>query len=128
MTVSNTLRYIFLLHFITGIILGFLFFLSPEFYVDLTGWPFLDPAAGRVMGSTFLGFAVAALLGYRAASWDEVKIIVLANIVWCLFATISMIWMMIVHPTLPILAAGFNLFLVGIFFVLYLYAYYAATR
>ena len=35
MTVSNTLKYIFLLHFIVGIILGFLFFLSPEFYVDL---------------------------------------------------------------------------------------------
>jgi hypothetical protein len=124
LTVSNTLRYIFLLHFIVGIILGFLFFLSPEFYVDLTGWPWIDHAAGRVMGSCFIGFSVAALLGYRAESWAEVKIIVLANVTWCLFATISMVWMMAVYPALPIMAAGLNLFLVALFFILYLYAYY----
>ena len=111
-----------------GIILGFLFFLSPEYYVSITGWPFLDPAAGRVMGSMFIGFAVASLLGYRAASWEEVKIIVLADIVWCFFATVSTVWMMIVHPTIPVLAGWFNVFLVAIFFVLYLYSYYAATR
>jgi len=109
-------------------IFGFLFFLSPEFYVDATGWPFLDPAAGRVMGSAFLGFGFAALFGYRAASWEEVKILVIGDIAFTLFALLSMVWMMIVHTTIPVLAGLFNVFLFGFFFVLFLYSYYVATR
>jgi hypothetical protein len=122
------LKYVFLLHFIACMIYGFLFFLSPEFYVDATGWPFLDPAAGRVMGSLFIGFGVASLLGYRAASFEEVKIIVIADITWGIFAGISMVWMMLVHTTIPALAAGFNVLVVIIFVLLFLYAYFKATR
>ena len=128
MDIHNVLKYTFLLHFIACMIFGFLFFLSPEFYVDVTGWPFLDPSAGRVMGSAFLGFGFAALFGYRAASWEEVKILVIGDIVFTLFALLSMVWMMIVHTTIPMLAGLFNVFLFGLFFVLFLYSYYAATR
>ena len=109
-------------------IFGFLFFLSPEFYVDATAWPFLDPAAGRVMGSAFLGFGFAALFGYRAASWEEVKIVVICDIVFTLFGLLSMVWMMIVHTDIPALAGWFNAALFGLFFVLFLYSYYVATR
>jgi len=109
-------------------IYGFLFFLSPEFYVDLTGWPFLDPVAGRVLGSTFIGIGLAALLGYRAATWEEVKIIVLADITWGVLGTISVIWMMIVHATIPAVAGWMNTGIMGIFSLLYLYSYYVTTR
>jgi hypothetical protein len=126
--IPKILKYIFLLHFIVCMIFGFLFFLSPEFYVDATGWPFLDPAAGRVMGSGFIGFGVAALLGYRAATWEEVKIIVIADIVWGSFGTISMIWMMILHSTIPVLYGGIDLLLIAVFTLLYLYSYYVATK
>ena len=128
MDIPNVLKYTFLLHFIVCMIFGFLFFLSPEFYVDATGWPFLDPAAGRIMGSTFIGFGVAALFGYRAATWEEVKIIVLADITWGIFGTISMVWMMLVHATIPALAGWFNAVLIGVLTLLFLYSYYAATR
>ena len=93
-----------------------------------TGWPFLDPAAGRIMGSMFIGFGVASLFGYRAASWEEVKIIVLADITWTLFGTVAMVWMMLVHTTIPALAGWFNAILVAIFLVLFLYSYLKATR
>lgn len=128
MEIPTILKYTFLLHFIVCIIYGFLFFLGVEFYVDLVGWPFLDPAAGRVLGSTFIGLGVAALLGYRAATWEEVKIIVLADITWGIFGTISMVWMMVVHANIPALAGWMNAGLIAIFLVLYLYSYYAATR
>jgi len=126
--IPSILKYTFLLHFIACIIFGFLFFLSPEFYVDVAAWPFLDPAAGRVMGSGFLGFGFAALFGYRAASWEEVKIVVIGDIVFTLFALVSSVWMMIVHTTIPILAGAFNASLFALFFVLFLYSYYVATR
>jgi hypothetical protein len=122
------LKYIFLFHSIACIIYGLVFFLSPEFYVDATGWPFFDPVAGRVMGSLFIGFSVTAILGYRAASWEEVKIIVLADITWGIFAVISMVWMMLVYTTIPALANWFNVIVAGIFILLFLYAYFKVTR
>jgi tryptophan-rich sensory protein len=108
-------------------IFGLVFFLSPEIYVDVVAWPFLDPYAGRVMGSLFLGFGVASLLGYKASTWEEVKILVLADIVWGIFVTISMIWMIIVYPSAPILVAGFELILAAFFVVLFLYCYFKAN-
>ena len=128
MTIPNVLKYTFLLHFIACMVFGVIFFLSPEFYVDMTSWPFLDPAAGRVMGSAFLGFGVAALFGYRAASWEEVKILSIGDIVLSLCGAIAMSWMMLAHPTIPALAGWFNAALMGFFFVLFLYSYYEATR
>ena len=128
MEIPTILRYTFLLHFIVCIIYGFLFFVSPEFYVDFTGWPFLDPVAGRVLGSTFIGYGLAALFGFRATTWEEVKIIVLADITWGIFGTISMVWMMIVHTTIPAIAGWMNAAIIGIFLLLFLYSYYAATR
>ncbi|MFW9920704.1 MAG: hypothetical protein ACFFED_13960 [Candidatus Thorarchaeota archaeon] len=100
--------------------------MSPEIYVDVMAWPYLDPYAGRVMGSLFLGFAAAGFLGYRAATWEEVKILVLADIVWTLFGTLSMIWMIIAYPSAPILVSGFELALVAFFMVLFLYCYFKA--
>ncbi|MFW9907574.1 MAG: hypothetical protein ACFFEF_03290 [Candidatus Thorarchaeota archaeon] len=127
MEIPSILKYTFLFHFIACLVFGVIFFLSPEIFVDLVAWPFLDPIAGRVLGSMFLGFAVASLLGYRASSWEEVKIVVLADIVWTVFGTISMIWMIAVYPTAPF-AAWFELLLVALFMVLFLYCYMKVKR
>jgi len=126
--ISNILKYTFLLHFIVAILFGFLFFLSPEFYVDMTGWPFLDPAAGRVMGAGFLGFAITSLFGYMAKTWEEVRIVVLGEIVFTLFGMLASLWMIIVHATIPALWGWFNVLLMAVFFVLFLYSYVIATR
>jgi len=117
------LRYIFLLHFIVAMIFGVWFFLGVEIYGDLVAWPWMDPVSGRIMGSLLIGYGVASILGYRATSYEEVKILVVAEIVWCLFALISQLWMIIVYPTIP-LAGWLNVSLFGIFFVLFLYVYY----
>ncbi|MFW9886522.1 MAG: hypothetical protein ACFFEX_19210 [Candidatus Thorarchaeota archaeon] len=128
MEMPSILKYIFLIHFIVSIIFGVLFFLSPEFYRDLTAWPFFDPTTGRVMGSGFLAFAITSLFGYMATSWEEVRIIVLGEIVFTLFSLVAMVWMMAVYATIPLLAGVFNTSLFAIFFILFLYSYYIATR
>ncbi len=128
MEIPTFLRYIFLLHFIACAVFGVLFLFGTEFYVSAVGWPFLDPAAGRVIGSLFLGFTVASLLAYRAASWEEVKIIVIADIAWTFIAAVSISWMMIAHPTIPALAGWFDVILSVVFFVLFLYSYLKMAR
>jgi hypothetical protein len=117
------LKYIFLIHFITCLIFGIGFFLSPEYITTMTAWPYLDPVAGRIIGSMFLGWGFASLFGYRATDWSEVKIIVLGDIIWGLFASVAFVWMMAVDATIPILVIGFYLSLIVIFTILFLYAY-----
>ncbi|MFW9804355.1 MAG: hypothetical protein ACFFFC_16985 [Candidatus Thorarchaeota archaeon] len=128
MEMPSILKYVFLLHFIVCMIFGFLFFLSPEFYADATAWPFFDPVAARVMGSGFLAIGIASLFGYRAASWEEVKIVVICDMVFTLFGMLSMVWMMVLHTTIPALVGWFNTSMFVLFFILFLYSYYIATR
>jgi hypothetical protein len=127
LTISNTLKYIFLIHFLVSLFYGVVMFLSPEFYQGLTSWPYLDPATGRVLGAAFLGWSFASLFGFRAAEWVEVKIVVLGEIIFTLFGTIASLWMVLVDASIPI-AGWLHVVLMAIFFVLFLYAYYEATR
>lgn len=41
---------------------------------------------------------------------------------------IASVWMVLVHTTIPALAGWFNVILMALFFVLFLYSYYAATK
>ena len=111
-----------------SIVFGFVFFLAPEFYVDAVAWPFLDPAAARVMGSAFIAFGITSLFGFRAASWEEVKLVVIGEIVFTLFGLLSMVWVMAVHATIPALIGWLYALLFALFFVLFLYSYFVATR
>ena len=126
MEISNILKYTFLLHFIVSIIFGFVFFLIPEFYSDAVGWPFNDPAATRGLGSAFIGFAITSLFGYMAGSWEEVKIVVIGEIVFTLFGLLSMVWMIMVHATIPALLGWLYALIFAVFFVLFLYSYLTA--
>lgn len=81
MTISNTLKYIFLIYFIVALVFGVLFFVNVEYVAAVTAWPYLDPVTGRVVGSMFLGWAFGALFGYRATEWSEVKVFVIASMI-----------------------------------------------
>ena len=128
MTISNTLKYIFLIYFILCLIFGIGYFIAPEYIATATAWPFLDPVAGRIMGSMFFGWAFGALFAYRASEWSEVKIIVIADIVWGLFGILTFVWMMAIHPTIPLLVGGFYLLLTALFFILFLWQFYIHNR
>ena len=127
MEIPSILKYTFLLHVIISMIFGFWYFLSIESWADLTGWPFMDPTSGRVMGALMIGFGFASILGFRATSWEQVEIIVLADIIWEIFAIVAMTWMMLVHPTIPF-SGWFLVILLAFFTVLFSYSYYLAKR
>ena len=98
MTISNSLRYIFLIHFLICLVFGVLFFLSPEYIVTATGWPFLDPVTGRVVGAMFLGWAFGSLFGYRATEWSEVKILVIGHHSFAGYRALSFLVGRLLHP------------------------------
>ena len=89
--ISNLARYVFLLHFIATMIFGVWFFLSPESWVTLTGWP-TELASGRLLGVALLMSALGGIMAYRATSWEQIEIYVMMELVWNLLGVISMIW------------------------------------
>ncbi|MFW9809970.1 MAG: hypothetical protein ACFFE6_11400 [Candidatus Thorarchaeota archaeon] len=118
-------RYIFLLGCIVSLIFGAWFFISPESWSDITGWP-PEPSTARVLGAILLSYVLGAFLAFRAESWKEIEIYVLMSIIWTLLGTIGMVWNMAVM-TLPI-ASLLTTGLLVMFLILYLYLYMQLRR
>ncbi|MHA2191555.1 MAG: hypothetical protein ACXAAP_15145 [Candidatus Thorarchaeota archaeon] len=116
-------KYIFLFGFIVSMIFGAWYFVSPESWSTITGWPSED-ASMRVLGSFLIMLAIAGILAYRATSWKEVEIYVLMIILWTILGIIAMLWNFAVM-VIPI-AGWMNTGLLALFLVLYLYVYYTA--
>jgi hypothetical protein len=124
-TIPKFLKYVFLLHFVTCIVFGAWFYLSPQTWVALTGWP-PEYSAGRMMGALFIALAVASLLGYRAQSWERAEIAVMFCLTWTVLGTIGMIWSMLTL-TLPVvgwLMTG----IVALFLVLFAVAFFTRKK
>jgi hypothetical protein len=117
---SSFSKYIFLLAFIAQIIFGIWFFVSPESWVSLTGWP-SELASGRVLGAVCIALAIGGFLAYQATSWDRVELYVMMQLFWNLLGLIAMLWAYFTM-TLPVatwLIAG----LLGLFLILFLFVY-----
>ena len=123
MEITKLAKYVFLIHFITCMIFGAWYFISPESWSALTGWP-TETAAGRILGAALIALGLAAFFAFRASTWEEIEIIVLVELIWNALAMVGMIWNY-VYLTLPI-AGWLNTGLLALFFVLYFYVYYEA--
>lgn len=123
--ISNIARYVFLLSFIVDLIFGVWYFVSPESWTVLTGWP-TETASGRMLGVAIIMLAVGSILAYRATSWGQVELYVMMEIVWNLLGVIGMIWNYAIMA-LP-LAGWFMTGLLALFFLLFAYVYYQAKQ
>ena len=76
-------KYTFLIHFIIGVILTILYWI-PVISAPLFGISYsVDVGAfSMVVGAAGAGFTISSLFGFMAKEWKEVKIIVIAEIVW----------------------------------------------
>ena len=126
MEITSILKYTFLLHMIVAFVFGAWYFLAPDTWVSFVSWPYYDPVSDRFMAALMIGFGVSSLLGYRAQSWEHVEIIVLAEIVFTLVATIGWIWSMF-DPLVPVIGWALT-GLIALFLLLFSYSYYVARR
>ena len=119
---SKLLKLLFLVHFFVAVIFGLMFTFIVEYYVSLTGWPYLDPVTGRVLGAVFLGLAVASLLAWRETKWAHVKIIVQMEITWLAIGTVVHIYSIFMFPVPIIIWLQTVIFI--FFFVAFTWFYY----
>jgi hypothetical protein len=80
--ISSGLRTLFLVHFVAGLVAGLLYLLIPGIFMGWFGMPVQDELPYRIIGAAVLAFTASSWYCYKAAEWERVKIVVLAEIVW----------------------------------------------
>lgn len=108
----------FIIHFIIGLAFTVLFWIpditTPLFGIERT---FDTHAMSLTIGALFAGFTVSSLCGILAKEWKEVKIIVIAEVVWLVAALVTTI---VSFPVYNVLMAILTLFLTIILLILFL--------
>ena len=89
---SRGLKITFLVHAIVALVFGIVLYLRPGSWATLVNWTPYDPSLTRVYGAALLALAVSSWFGYRAARWDEVRILVLMEIALTVLSTIGGLW------------------------------------
>ena len=119
--ISKLLEIVFFVHFILGIIIGFIFLFIPEIYCDLVGYSITDKGSFRLVGAASLALGSGSFFAYRSKDWEKVKLIVLIELVWLVFANGAMLYWLIFESG-PI--AGWLIEVMFIcFLVAFLYSY-----
>ncbi|UCE10337.1 MAG: hypothetical protein JSW61_15425 [Candidatus Thorarchaeota archaeon] len=119
--ISNIAKYVFLLHFIVALVFGAFWFLMPEYWSAVSGWP-VEYAAGRMVGMATLVMAIGSIFAYQKTTWDQVEVYVIMELSFNILGAIGMLWN-IFTMTLPIIAWAL-VGLLGLFAVLFLYVYF----
>jgi hypothetical protein len=88
--ISSGLKMLFLVHFIVGLVFGLPMLLIPGIYMAWFGMFVPDVEPYRMVGAAILAFTASSWLCYQAAEWNKVKIVVQAEIVWTVLATLAL--------------------------------------
>ena len=89
------LKIVLLVHFALGIIIGFIFLFTPEFYCDLFDFEITDHGAFRLIGAASLALGGSSFLAYRSKDWEKLKLIIQMEFIWLISAIVAMIWWLV---------------------------------
>jgi len=124
--ISKLLEIVFLVHFILGIMLGFIFLFIPDIWCTIAGFSITDKGSFRLIGAASLALGSGSFLAYRSKDWEKVKLIVLIELVWLIFANGAMLYWLIFESG-PII--GWLIEVMFIFFLIaFLYSYIQEER
>ena len=100
--VEKEIKITFIVGFIITIIYGLWFLISVESWVAATNWPYLDPVAGRTLGSIFTALAIVLLKAFKEADeWERIENIVLFMALFCILGAIMSIYCQIAFSLPP---------------------------
>jgi hypothetical protein len=80
--ITSGLRILFVVHGVVGLVFGLAQLLAAEAYANLVGLALPDPFMLRLVDAAILGFTASSWLALLATTWNEIRIIVAAEVVW----------------------------------------------
>jgi hypothetical protein len=119
--ISSGLRTLFLVHFVVGLVFGLLYLLIPGIFLGWFGMPVQDELPYRIIGAAVLAFSASSWYCYKAAEWERVKIVVLAEIVWTVLNALLSLYGLLFAGTPA--AEWFNVIIMAGFAVAFTYFY-----
>lgn len=96
------LKTTFLIHFIITGIVGVQHVVAPRWWTDLAGMEIAITVTWRVIGAAVIGFAVSSWFAYKAELWEQVRIVVIMEIVWSVIAAVVITWGIVVEGAPPL--------------------------
>ncbi len=119
--ISSGLKTLFLVHFIFGLVFGLLDLLMPKEFFGLLNWQIKDPMPFRLVGAAVLGFAGGSWFCYKASTWEQVKNVVLMELIWPPLGALVSLWALLTNEFPP---AGWLNFAILAGFAIAFYIYY----
>jgi hypothetical protein len=119
--ISSGLRTLFLVHFVVGLVFGLIYLLIPGIFLGWLGVSVQDGLPYRIIGSAVLAFSASSWYCYKAAEWERVKIVVLAEIVWTVLNALVSLYGLLFAGR-PV-AEWFNVIIMAGFAVAFTYFY-----
>jgi uncharacterized membrane protein YagU involved in acid resistance len=124
--ITKLLKLTFLIHFFVSIIFGLIFLLLSDYYLNITGWPSIDPIVGQplsgTLGAAFIGFALSSLLAWRETEWIKVKLIVQMEIGWLAIGLNLNLW--IAFTYFPPIIIWLHIIIFVVFLIAFSWFYY----
>jgi len=87
-SVPDSLRFWFVVHFVADIIFAIPLLLIPEKVLPLVGWHTVDPIATRLVGAALMGIGIESLLG-RNANLEVYRAMLNLKIIWASSAVVA---------------------------------------
>ena len=121
-SINGLLKYTFLLHAVVTVVFGLPLLVVPGRMLDLFGWSPQDPLMSRMLGAALLGFGWSSVRGFLLTSWSQVRILVEAELVFCLLAAVGLLRHLLVGNYPWYVWMTFAIF--AVFAILWLVAYF----
>lgn len=88
----KTLRIVFLIHAILAILVGIQHIFLPHLPGDLAGVELPSAILYRILGAAVFGFGVSSALALKEKYWENVRILVIMEIVWSTLGAFIIGW------------------------------------
>jgi hypothetical protein len=88
---SQSLRITLFLHALVAFVFGLGLLAAPGQFLDIFGWQPVDPLISRILGAAMLALGWGSIRGYRAASWEEVEILVEVETAFTVLAAVGLL-------------------------------------
>ncbi len=86
---SKGLKLTFLFHGVVATVFGLALLLVPRLLADLASWTPFDPLMTRIAGTALLALALGSWIGFFSAGWDQVRVIVLAEVLFTVVGALA---------------------------------------
>jgi len=88
---SKTLKTIFLIHAVVGVLLGVPMLIAPGRFLNWLGWAPIDPIISRLLGAALLALSWSSFRGWRAEERARVALLIEMEAVFTVLGCVGLL-------------------------------------